>query len=103
MAEIFISYKSERRKAAEHLGEILRHHGYSIWFDYHLVKGRDFGQQIDRELREAKAIVVLWCSLSVRSRWVIEEAGVAVELDALHPRQDRTLLVARRLPSAGLQ
>ena len=28
-AEIFISYKSERRQAAEHLAEILRLNGYS--------------------------------------------------------------------------
>jgi hypothetical protein len=31
MAEIFISYKSERRKAAEHLAAVLSHHGYSVW------------------------------------------------------------------------
>ena len=67
MAEIFISYKSERRKAAEHLAAVMAHYGYSVWFDYQLVKGRDFGLQIDRQIREAKALVVLWCSLSVGS------------------------------------
>src|SRR5215467_11871371 len=48
MAEIFISYKSERRKAAEHLAAVLAHYGYSVWFDYQLIKGSDFGLQIDR-------------------------------------------------------
>ena len=62
MADIFISYKSERRKAAEHLAEILHCYGYSVWFDYSLLKGADFGFQIDAKIREAKAAVVLWCS-----------------------------------------
>src|SRR5262245_14406262 len=85
MAEIFISYKSERRKAAEHFSTVLKHHGYSVWFDYHLVKGQDFGLQINREIRDSKAMVVLWCSRSVNSRWVTEEVGLAIELGILIP------------------
>jgi formylglycine-generating enzyme required for sulfatase activity len=85
MAEIFISYKSERRKAAEHLAAVLSHYGYSVWFDYQLIKGRDFGLQIDRQIREAKALVVLWCSLSVGSRWVAEEVDLAHTLGILIP------------------
>jgi formylglycine-generating enzyme required for sulfatase activity len=85
MADIFISYKSERRKAAEHVAAVLGLYGYSVWFDYQLVKGSDFGLQIDRRIREAKALVALWCSLSVGSRWVIEEADLAHELGILIP------------------
>jgi formylglycine-generating enzyme required for sulfatase activity len=85
MAEIFISYKSERRKAAEHLAAVLSHYGYSVWFDYQLIKGSDFGLQIDRRIREAKALVVLWCSLSVGSRWVVEEVDLAHKLGILIP------------------
>ena len=85
MAEIFISYKSERRKAAEHLAEILRCYGYSVWFDYSLLKGRDFGFQIDAQIREAKAAVVLWCTKSVTSRWVVEEADLGQKLGTLVP------------------
>ena len=33
MAEIFISYKSERRAAAEHFAEVLKRYGYSVRFD----------------------------------------------------------------------
>jgi trigger factor len=85
MVEIFISYKSERRKAAEHLAQILRCYGYSVWFDYSLIKGRDFGLQIDAKVREAKAVVVLWCAKSVGSRWVAEEADLAQTLGSLLP------------------
>jgi hypothetical protein len=83
--DIFISYKRERRKAAEHLAAALTHHGYSVWFDYQMIKGADFGVQIERRIHEARALVVLWCSLSVGSRWVVEEAGLGYELGKLIP------------------
>ena len=67
-------------KAAEHLAAVLERYGYSVWFDYQLVKGRDFGLQIDTRIREAKALIVLWCSLSVGSRWVAEEVDLAHHL-----------------------
>jgi hypothetical protein len=85
MAEVFISYKSERRSAAEHVAAVLERYGYSVWFDYQLIKGRDFGLQIDREVRAAKALVVLWCSRSVASRWVTEEVDLAHTLGILVP------------------
>ena len=85
MSEIFISYKSERRLAAEHFAEVLKRYGYSVWFDYELVKGKDFTQQIERRVREAKALVVLWCSRAVSSRWVREEVYLADKLGILIP------------------
>lgn len=85
MADVFISYKTERRNAAQHLSRILELNGYSVWFDYGLLSGSDFGPQIERELRAAKAVVVLWCSLSHDSRWVLEEAHLAERLGTLTP------------------
>ena len=85
MADVFISYKTERRNAAQHLSRILELNGYSVWFDYGLLSGSDFGPQIERELRAAKAVVVLWCSLSHDSRWVLEEAHLAGRLGTLTP------------------
>jgi formylglycine-generating enzyme required for sulfatase activity len=85
MADIFISYKTERRNAAEHLAAVLELYGYSVWFDYQLIKGSDFGLQIGSRIREAKALVALWCSLSVDSRWVVEECDLAHRLGILVP------------------
>jgi hypothetical protein len=85
VADVFISYKSERRAAAEHLAEVLTDHGYSVWWDYGLISGRDFGRQIESELRAAKAVVVLWCSLAVESDWVREEATLAKTLNKIIP------------------
>jgi len=80
MADLFISYKAERRAAAEHLAEVLADCGYSVWWDYSLVAGKDFAAQIETQLRAAKAVVVLWCSQSVNSEWVREEATLAKRL-----------------------
>jgi hypothetical protein len=85
VADVFISYKTERRNAAQHLSRILELNGYSVWFDYGLLSGSDFGPQIERELRAAKAVIVLWCSLSHDSRWVLEEAHLAERLGTLTP------------------
>ena len=85
MAEIFISYKSERRPAAEHFAEVLKRYGFTVWFDYELVKGKDFAAQIEHEIRGARALVALWCSLSVTSRWVREEVHLAHDLGILVP------------------
>ena len=85
MADVFISYKTERRNAAQHLSRILELNGFSVWFDYGLLSGADFGPQIERELRAAKAVVVLWCRLSHDSRWVLEEAHLAERLGTLTP------------------
>jgi formylglycine-generating enzyme required for sulfatase activity len=85
MADLFISYKSERRNAAQHLSRILELNGYSVWFDYGLLSGTDFGRQIEREIRSAKAVIVLWCSLSRESAWVLEEAHLAQRLGTLTP------------------
>jgi len=85
MADIFISYKSERKLAAEHFAEVLRRYGYSVWFDYSLIKGKDFAEQIERQIRASKSLVVLWCSMSIGSRWVREEVHLAHELGLLIP------------------
>ncbi|MGA2293376.1 SUMF1/EgtB/PvdO family nonheme iron enzyme [Bradyrhizobium sp.] len=85
MADIFISYKRERRAAARHLEQILLRYGYSVWFDLELVRGQDFEAQIERELSAAKAVIVLWCGLSVKSPGVRSEANRAKSLGKLIP------------------
>jgi tetratricopeptide (TPR) repeat protein len=85
MADVFISYTSRRRAAAKHLARVLELHGFSVWFDYRLYSGKDFGPQIERQLKDAKATVVLWCPLSCESEWVREEADLAKTLGTLVP------------------
>jgi len=50
VADVFISYKTERRNAAQHLARVLELNGYSVWFDYGLLSGQDLGPQIERAM-----------------------------------------------------
>lgn len=83
--DVFLSYSSRRSKAAEHLARTLEAYGYLVWFDYQLIEGRDFAFQLDDRLRSAKLSVVMWCTYSVESRWVHEEADLAESLGRLLP------------------
>ena len=85
MAEIFISYKSERRNAAAHLAKLLECYGYTVWFDYHLLNGADFAEETAQRIRQAKAVIVLWCKLAAQSEWVMREAAMAAKLGILVP------------------
>lgn len=82
---MFVSYKSERRKAAEHVATVLRHHGFATWFDYKLIVGLSFRTQLDEKVHAAGAVVVLWCSRSVTSEWVQLEARIARKQGTLVP------------------
>ncbi len=77
MAEIFISYKSERRPAARHLAKVLDAWGYQSWYDYGLIPGHDFEPRLMAELNAAKVVIVLWCAMAVGSPWVNKEAREA--------------------------
>ena len=85
MADVFVSYRSSRRPAIEHLARVLELNGYTVWFDHALVAGEAFAPPIERELRAAPAAIVTWCSLSVQSDWVREEASLAKRLKTIIP------------------
>jgi hypothetical protein len=75
--DIFISYSREDRPAAKYFAETLAEEGFSVWWDAALHSGESFDQVIERELRSAAAVIVLWSPRSVDSRWVRAEATLA--------------------------
>ncbi|MCR9271115.1 MAG: toll/interleukin-1 receptor domain-containing protein [Hyphomonadaceae bacterium] len=79
MADIFVSYKSERRPAARHLAKVLGAYGYKVWYDYGLIPGENFERRLHTEMAEAQIILVLWCSMAKASDWVNREAKEAVQ------------------------
>jgi formylglycine-generating enzyme required for sulfatase activity len=74
VADIFISYKREERQAVERLAQELRRLGLDVWFDASLNAGEAFSDEIDREARSAKAILVCWSPAARASDWVKSEA-----------------------------
>jgi hypothetical protein len=83
--DIFISYSREERQAARHFAESFSQEGFAVWWDAALRSGETFDEVIERELRAAKAVVVLWSPRSVASRWVRAEATLADRANKLVP------------------
>ena len=85
MSDIFISYKREDQTKARTLAESLEGAGWSVWWDPQLRAGEHFDEVIERELSNAKCIIVLWSHRSIESQYVKDEATYALNLKKLIP------------------
>jgi tetratricopeptide (TPR) repeat protein len=85
MADIFISYASEDRARVRPLAEALQSRGFNVWWDRSLAAGQDYTAIIERELRIAKAVIVVWTQSSAASTFVRDEAGRARDEGRLVP------------------
>jgi len=85
MSDVFISYASEDRDRVRPLAEALQKRGFNIWWDRSLAAGQDYSQIIERELRNAKAVIVVWTRGSSASTFVRDEAGRARDEGRLVP------------------
>lgn len=83
VTDVFISYARSTAKSANTIAQALRSDGYDVWFDADLPAHRDYSSVIEEHLRAAKAVLVLWSSDAVKSRWVPAEADVAHEAGTL--------------------
>jgi len=79
MADIFVSYKSSDRPRAAMLSSWMQALGLSVWMDPEIDLGEDWKSRIDKELQEARLVVVLWGADALRSDWIRHEAQVALE------------------------
>jgi formylglycine-generating enzyme required for sulfatase activity len=85
MADIFISYKREEQPLAKKLANALQKMGWSVWWDPKLRAGEHFDDAIERALIDAKCVIVMWSKLSVKSRYVKDEANYALKRNKLVP------------------
>ena len=83
--DIFLSYARTDRTTARIFAENFAHEGFSVWWDASLHSGETFDEVIEQNLRNAKAVVVLWSPRSVASRWVRAEATLADRRHKLVP------------------
>lgn len=83
MADVFISYKREERAQVERIAERLKGLGLSVWFDSRLPSGESFDEEINREIHDAKCVLVCWSPGAVQSQWVRAEAAIGRERDVL--------------------
>jgi hypothetical protein len=83
--DIFLSYARQDRSTARLFADGLVAEGFTVWWDASLRSGETFDEVIERNLRDAKAVVVLWSPASVASRWVRAEATLADRRNKLAP------------------
>jgi tetratricopeptide (TPR) repeat protein len=75
MADVFISYASEDRNRVRPLAEALIERGFNVWWDRSLAAGQDYTAIIEKELKVAKAVIVVWTQSSTASTLVRDDAG----------------------------
>ena len=85
MGHIFLSYAREDRAFAQRLAHVLEQVGHEVWWDQHLDSGEEFSTEIETALAHADVVLVAWSKVSVKSRWVRDEAAVGGDSDRLVP------------------
>lgn len=112
MASIFLSYAHEDYQRAAKIAPALEEAGHNVWWDRRIHAGSRFSAEIDRALKSADLVVVLWSRVSVESAWVHDEAAAGRDTGRLVPvliervelplgfRQYQTIDLSRGLRSA---
>jgi adenylate cyclase len=85
VARIFLSYARDDAEAAKQLASCIGEAGHDVWCDRHLHGGSRFAAEIDRALKDAEVVVVLWSPTSVGSAWVQDEAAEGRDSGRLVP------------------
>jgi adenylate cyclase len=85
LARIFLSYARDDVEAAKQLAGCFSDAGHDVWWDRHLHGGSRFATEIDKALKDAEAVVVLWSPTSIDSAWVQDEAAEGRDSGRLVP------------------
>jgi adenylate cyclase len=85
VARIFLSYARDDVEAAKQLASCVSDAGHDVWWDRHLHGGSRFATEIDKALKDAEAVVVMWSPTSIESAWVQDEAAEGRDSGRLVP------------------
>jgi len=83
MADVFVSYARATRERVKPICANLEQSGFSLWWDERLQAGDDFAMVIERELANARCVVVVWSEAARNSLWVRAEATEALDANKL--------------------
>jgi hypothetical protein len=81
--DVFISYKRDERAEIEAVAKALEALKLNVWFDAELRSGTSFDQEIERQVRGARCVLVCWSPGAVASEWVRAEATIGRQRDVL--------------------
>jgi PadR family transcriptional regulator PadR len=87
MSDIFLSYSHQDRERVRPVVALLEAQGWAIWWDRTLLPGQHWEDQLREELKNCRAVVVVWTRNSVTSKWVQLEASEGLKIDGLVPIQ----------------
>jgi TolB-like protein len=82
---VFLSYARADQDQAARLAEALEAAGLAVWWDKLIQGGAPFAESIETSLDSCDAVVVCWSRGSVKSDWVLDEAGRGRDLHKLVP------------------
>jgi adenylate cyclase len=85
VAKVFLSYAREDIETARPLAACIGAAGHEVWWDRQIQGGSRFASEIDRELKDAEAVVVLWTKAALDSAWVQDEAAEGRDTGRLVP------------------
>jgi formylglycine-generating enzyme required for sulfatase activity len=85
MSQVFVSYNREDLPIAQRIVDGLIAEGFDVWMDMNLQAGENYDEITEERLHKARAVVVLWSSRSVKSRWVRAEATIGARKNTLVP------------------
>lgn len=78
MTDIFISYSRKDLAVAANLAAALDDLGYAVWWDRRNLRGgQAFAREIERVIKRASCVIVIWSHSSAKSEWVYAEASLA--------------------------
>ncbi len=82
---VFLSYSRDDREIAIRIAEAIERQGISVWWDTDIPAGVPYVKSIEKSLKSARSVVVLWSTNSTQSRWVRNEADWGAEREQLLP------------------
>lgn len=85
MPDVFISYSRVDQNTAKLIAASLEAEGFDVWWDGVLRAGDSYDEVIEENLRNAKAVVVIWSKTSTKSKWVRAEATVGERHSTIVP------------------
>ncbi|MEZ5961324.1 MAG: toll/interleukin-1 receptor domain-containing protein [Hyphomonadaceae bacterium] len=105
MADVFISYAREDVAAADRRGweRVITDAGMTVWRDAHIASGSTWTSDVGEQLRNAKAIFVIWSEHSWNSHWVRQEAFYGLMKGNLVPIMLKERPAQLELPFSAVQ
>lgn len=83
MADVFISYSRKDRERCDAIREALSALDVDVWSDAGIGAGLAFDREIEKQVEQARALLVLWSAYTVESDWVRNEARTGKVRDRL--------------------